>query len=163
MSTPHAVRPIKAGASETEAVDVEDMALVQLRCASGALGTLDISRMATGATNDAWFEVRGDKGALRFTLEEPNWLHVFDTRRRLSARGFTRVETVARYDGAFVPDWTQPVGISRTHAECQYQFLRSIWEGRAQLARRQRWLARASDHRCSLSLCCESERWEKHE
>ena len=100
----------------------------ELRCAGGALGTLDISRVATGATNDAWFEVRGDKGALRFTLEEPNWLHVFDTRTAAAVRGFTRVETVARFDGALMPDWSQPVGISRTHAECQYRFLRSIWD-----------------------------------
>ncbi len=128
MSTSYAARPVKTGASETAAVDVEDVALVQLRCASGALGTLDISRVATGATNDAWFEVRGDKGALRFTLEEPNWLYAFDTRSAAATRGFTRVETVARYDGALMPDWSQPVGISRTHAECQYRFLRSIWD-----------------------------------
>ena len=128
VSTPYAMRPVNAGSSETAVVDVEDVALVQLRCADGALGTLDISRVATGATNDAWFEVRGDKGALRFTLEEPNWLHVFDTRASAAIRGFTRVETVARYDGALMPDWSQPVGISRTHAECQYRFLRSIWD-----------------------------------
>jgi predicted dehydrogenase len=119
---------VRAGASETEPVDVEDQTFLQLRCGDGAHGTLEVSRMATGATNDVWFEVRGDKGALRFTLEEPNWLHVFDTRSAANVRGFTRVETVARYDGALMPDWSQPVGISRTHAECQYRFLRSIWE-----------------------------------
>ena len=27
-----------------------------------------------------------------------------------------------------MPDWSQPVGVSRTHAECQYRFLRSIWD-----------------------------------
>ncbi len=128
VSTPHPARPVRVGASETERVDVEDQAFLQVRCGDGALGTLEVSRMATGATNDVWFEVRGDKGALRFTLEEPNWLYAFDTRGAVSVRGFTRVETVARYDGALMPDWSQPVGISRTHAECQYRFLRSIWE-----------------------------------
>jgi predicted dehydrogenase len=83
--------------------------------------------MATGATNDVWFEVRGDKGALRFTLEEPNWLYVYDPRSSDATRGFTRVETVAKYDGALAPDWSQPVGVGRTHAECQYQFLRAVW------------------------------------
>ena len=83
--------------------------------------------MATGATNDVWFEVRGERGALRFTLEEPNWLYVYDTRSSDKTRGFTRVETVAKYEGALAPDWSQPVGISRTHAECQYQFLRAVW------------------------------------
>ena len=131
LSTPHAERPISKGSAQKENVDVEDMAFLQVRTASGALGTLEASRMATGATNDVWFEVRGEKGALRFTLEEPNWLYVYDTRSHDTTRGFTRVETVAKYEGALAPDWSQPVGVSRTHAECQYQFLRAIWEGRA--------------------------------
>ena len=105
------------------------MAFVQLRTASGAAGTLEVSRMATGATNDVWFEVRGQLGAIRFTLEEPNWLFVYDARANAATRGWTRVETVAKYDGAVMPDWSQPVGVSRTHAECQYRFLRSIWDG----------------------------------
>jgi predicted dehydrogenase len=131
LDTPFAERPRAKGAAETEPVDVEDIALLQTRLANGAVGTLEASRMATGATNDVWFEVRGDKGALRFTLEEPNWLQIYDTRAPERSRGFTRVETVARFDGALAPDWSQPVGISRTHSECQYQFLRAIWEDRA--------------------------------
>jgi predicted dehydrogenase len=127
LDTPHAERPIHKGSNETARVDVEDMAFLQVRTADGVLGTLEISRMATGATNDVWFEMRGEKGALRFTLEEPNWLYVYDTRDSDKTRGFTRVETVARYEGALAPDWSQPVGVSRTHAECQYQFLRAVW------------------------------------
>ena len=127
LDTPHTERPISKGSAQKENVDVEDMAFLQVRTASGALGTLEASRMATGATNDVWFEVRGEKGALSFTLEEPNWLYVYDTRAADKTRGFTRVETVAKFDGALAPDWSQPVGVSRTHAECQYQFLRAVW------------------------------------
>ena len=130
LDTPHVERPINKGSAERARVDVEDMAFLQVRTAGGALGTLEASRMATGATNDVWFEVRGEKGALRFTLEEPNWLYVYDTHSNDQTRGFTRVETVAKYAGALAPDWSQPVGVSRTHAECQYQFLRAVWEGR---------------------------------
>jgi predicted dehydrogenase len=129
LDTPHRERPRSAGSTELETVDVEDMAFLQLRTASGAAGTLEVSRMATGATNDVWFEVRGQLGAIRFTLEEPNWLFVYDSRANAATRGWTRVETVAKYDGAVMPDWSQPVGVSRTHAECQYRFLRSIWDG----------------------------------
>ncbi len=128
LDTPHRERPRAAGAAELETVDVEDMAFVQLRTGSGVMGTLEVSRMATGATNDVWFEVRGQLGAIRFTLEEPNWLFVYDARASAATRGWTRVETVAKYDGAVMPDWTQPVGVSRTHAECQYRFLKSIWD-----------------------------------
>lgn len=126
--TPHKQRPKAKGSSEMEEVDVEDMAFVQLRAAGGALGTWEMSRVATGATNDIWFEVRGDQGALRFTLEEPNWLYAYDMRS--AHKGFVRIETVGRYAGQLAPDWTAPVGVPRTHAECQYQFLKAIWEGR---------------------------------
>lgn len=128
--TPHKRRPKAKGSDEMDPVDVEDMAFVQLRTPSGALGTWEMSRAATGATNDIWFEVRGEAGALRFTLEEPNWLYVYDTRSASTLRGFTRVETVGRYDGQLAPDWTAPVGVPRAHAECQYQFLKAIWDGR---------------------------------
>jgi predicted dehydrogenase len=128
LDAPHKERPRSKGESETESVDVEDMAFLQMKIASGAIGTLEASRMATGATNDVWFEVRGDKGAIRFTLEEPNWLYVYDTRASDKTRGFVRVETVSKYDGALAPDWSQPVGVNRTHAECQYRFLRAIWD-----------------------------------
>jgi len=132
IDTPYRERPIDKGATERAPVDVEDMAFLQLRLADGALGTLESSRMATGATNDVWFEVRGERGAMRFTLEEPNWLYVYDTRSPDKTRGFVRVETVAKYDGALAPDWTQPVGIARTHTECQYRFLKSIWSNEPQ-------------------------------
>jgi predicted dehydrogenase len=130
LDTPHKQRPKAKGSSEMETVDVEDMAFAQLRLPGGALGTWEMSRVATGATNDIWFEVRGDKGALRFALEEPNWLYVYDQRGADASRGFTRVETVGRYSGQLAPDWTAPVGVPRAHAECQYQFLKAIWDGR---------------------------------
>jgi predicted dehydrogenase len=130
LDTPHKQRPKTKDSSEMEAVDVEDMAFAQLRLPSGALGTWEMSRVATGATNDIWFEVRGDAGALRFALEEPNWLYVYDQRGGEGARGFTRVETVGRYPGQLAPDWTAPVGVARAHAECQYQFLKAIWDER---------------------------------
>lgn len=130
LDTPHKQRPTAKGSSEFEAVDVEDMAFAQLRLPGGALGTWEMSRVATGATNDIWFEVRGDKGALRFMLEEPNWLYAYDQRGGEASRGFTRIETVGRYAGQLAPDWTAPVGLPRAHAECQYQFLKAIWEDR---------------------------------
>ena len=128
IDTPHKQRPVAKGSAVLETVDVEDMAFAQVRLAGGALGTWEMSRMATGATNDIWFEARGDKGALRFTLEEPNWLYVYDQRGAEGGRGFTRVETVQRYAGALAPDWTAPVGLTRSHAECQYRFLKAVLE-----------------------------------
>lgn len=127
-------RPIAAGATEKEPVDVDDIALLHLRMADGTLGLAEISRMGTGATNDLQIEVFGDQGALRFNLGDPSWLEVYDVREGTQPvggmRGFRRLETVQRYPGQRSPDWTMAPGFVRAHAECQYQFLRAIWDDR---------------------------------
>lgn len=125
-------RPIAAGSSEREAVTVDDLALLHLRMASGAVGTVDISRMGTGTTIDLQIEIYGDKGAIRFRADDPSWLEVYDVRdegKPLGGmRGFRKIETVQHYEDALAPDWTQPLGFDRTHTECQYRFLRAIWD-----------------------------------
>jgi predicted dehydrogenase len=107
---------------------------MHLRMAGGALGLVEISRMGTGATNDLQIEIFGDQGALRFNAADPSWLEVYDVRdpeKPLGGmRGFRKLEVVQRYEGQKAPDWTMPPGFVRTHAECQYQFLKAISEDR---------------------------------
>jgi predicted dehydrogenase len=123
-------RPLAAGAAEKGPVDVDDIALLHLRQASGVLGLVEISRMGTGATNDLQIEIFGEKGAIRFNSADPSWLEVYDARdpeQPLGGmRGFRKLETVQRHEGQKVPDWSMPPGFVRTHAECQYQFLKAI-------------------------------------
>lgn len=125
-------RPLAAGSSEKGRVDVDDLALLHLRLMNGALGTLEASRMGTGATNDLQIEISGDQGALRFKADEPSWLEVYDVRDAEQPlggmRGFRKLETGQRYDGSKAPDWTMTPSFIRTHAECQYAFLRAVSE-----------------------------------
>ncbi|MBL8134454.1 MAG: Gfo/Idh/MocA family oxidoreductase [Anaerolineae bacterium] len=127
-------RPVAQGSQEMGAVDVDDIALLHLRTADNTLGLVEISRMGTGATNDLVIEIFGERGALRFSAADPSWLEVYDVSDPASPlggmRGFRRVETVQRYDGAKVPDWTMAPDFVRTHAECQYQFLKALNDGR---------------------------------
>lgn len=126
-------RPM-AGTSGTGIVDVDDIALLHLRLASGALGLVEVSRMGTGLTNDLGFDIFGEKGAIRFNAVDPNWLEVYDVRDPEQPfggmRGFRKIETVNRYAGQKAPDWSMTPDFVRTHAECQYQFLRAIAEDR---------------------------------
>jgi predicted dehydrogenase len=127
-------RPAEPGASELREVDVDDIALLHLRTAGGVLGLVEVSRMGTGLTNDLQFEIFGESGALRFSAVDPGWLEVYDVRdaeKPLGGmRGFRKVETVQRYEGQKAPDWSMAPDFVRTHAECQYQFLRAVAEGR---------------------------------
>lgn len=125
-------RPVKAGAAENVAVDVDDIALLHARLVDGTLGLVEISRMGTGFTNEVVVELFGDKGAIRFNAAEPSWLEIYDTRDSDSPfggmRGFKKIEAVQRYTGAKSPDWSMAPGFNRSHAEGLYQFCRAIWD-----------------------------------
>ena len=127
-------RPAGAGAAARVAVDVDDIALLTLRTKEGVPGVVDASRMGTGLTNDIGFELFGELGAIRFNGLDPAWLEVYDVRDADKPaggmRGFRRVETVNRYAGQKAPDWSMAPDFVRTHAECQYQFLKAVTEDR---------------------------------
>lgn len=127
-------RPVKVGSPEKGLVDVDDFALINARLQSGVIGNIEVSRMGTGVNNECLFEIYGQLGAMRFHAENPGYLEIYDVRDAASPhgglRGFKRVETVGRYEGQKAPDVTMPTGFVRTHTECQYQFLKAIWEDR---------------------------------
>ena len=112
---------------------MDDIALMHLRMADNTLGLVEVSRMGTGATNDLQFEIFGDKGAMRFRSDDPSWLEVYDVRdsgQPLGGmRGFRKLEVVQRHKGQKSPDWSMPPGFVRSHAECQYRFLKAVAEG----------------------------------
>ncbi|MBI1880327.1 MAG: Gfo/Idh/MocA family oxidoreductase [Chloroflexi bacterium] len=123
-------RPLAAGSVQKGPVDVDDIALMHIRMKDNTLGLVEFSRMGTGATNDLQIEIFGEQGALRFNLEDPSWLQVYDVRDPESPlggmRGFKRLETVQHYTGQKAPDWTMTPTFTRAHAECQYCFLKAI-------------------------------------
>jgi predicted dehydrogenase len=127
-------RPIGGQGGQKGRVDVDDIALLHARMADNTLGLVEISRMGTGTTNDLIVEIYGERGAIRFDLNSPDWLEVYDVRdpeQPLGGmRGFRRLETVQRYEGQKVPDWTMTPSFARAHAECQYRFLKAIWDNR---------------------------------
>jgi len=127
-------RPVAAGASEKGPVDVDDLALLHVRMADGTLGLVEASRMGTGATNDLQLEIFGSQGAVRFNLAEPSYLEIYDVRDEANPiggmRGFKKIEAVQKYPGQKAPDGTMIPTFTRVHAECQYQFLKAIWEDR---------------------------------
>jgi levoglucosan dehydrogenase len=123
-------RPIAPGSKEKGPVDVDDIVLMQARMADNTLGSVEISRMGTGATNDLKIEIFGERGALRFSAEEPSWLEVFDVRDpdqpTGGLSGFRKVQTVGRFEGHKAPDWSMAPGFATTFVESQYKFLQAV-------------------------------------
>jgi predicted dehydrogenase len=123
-----AERPIAPGADEKGPVDVDDIVLMQAHMANGALGSIEISRMGTGITNEMTIEIFGDRGAIRFYSHDPGWLHVYDV--SAPRQGYQKLQTGGRFEDQVAPHWTMPPGFGETFAAGQYQLLRAIDEGR---------------------------------
>jgi predicted dehydrogenase len=123
-------RPVAPGSKEKGRVEVDDIVLMQVRMADNTLGSVEISRMGTGAANDMKIEIFGEKGALRFSSEDPSWLEVFDVRDSDQPTGgmsgFRKLQTVGRFEGHKVPDWSMAPGFATTFVESQYRFLKAV-------------------------------------
>ncbi len=123
------------GKGGTARVEVDDLALMQVELANGALGTIEATRLATGTNDELRFEIHGDKGALRFNLMDPNWLHAYDHREATGPyggeRGFKAIEAVQRYPKpAALPGPKNAVGWMRAHIACLHNFVTCVVEGR---------------------------------
>lgn len=128
-------RPVSPGASTKASVLVDDAATINVRMTSGAIGTIEVSRFATGANDDLRLEIHGSKGAIAFSLMDPNYLQFYDNTADSGpyggTRGFTKIETVQRYEApAVLPGPKCPVGWTRFHTQGIYHFVDNIVNGR---------------------------------
>ncbi len=101
----------------------------------GAHGTVRVGKLQVGTNDDLSFEIYGERGALRFSLMEPNWLEFYDAMKPEDAlggeRGFVRIECVGRYLNMSFPSPKAPVGWLRGHLASMYHFLSAVAEGNA--------------------------------
>ncbi|MHA7290870.1 Gfo/Idh/MocA family protein [Arthrobacter sp. MDT3-24] len=81
----------RPGVDGLEDVTVDDAAWATLSLASGAVASVDVSRVATGQKNSLKLEIYGDKGAIRFDLENLNELHFLDATAPAREQGFRRI------------------------------------------------------------------------
>jgi predicted dehydrogenase len=81
----------RLGTDGTEPVTVDDAVWASLTFGSGARGSLEVSRVATGRKNALSIELFGSTGALRFDLEELNELWFLDATEAIETRGFRRI------------------------------------------------------------------------
>ena len=90
IETVHRTRPSATG---PEAVTNDDQGQIMCRFASGAMGHLFISRVATGRKMGYAYEVFGTEGALRFDQEDQNALWLYRTSDPQGRQGFTKILT----------------------------------------------------------------------
>lgn len=90
--TVHRSRPVRTGANELAPVVVDDITNALLTFESGAHGSIEANWVASGRTMELSFEITGTKGAVAFTQERMNELHVWSS-GVAGREGFTRIES----------------------------------------------------------------------
>ncbi len=88
IETVHATRP---GPHGPVRVDNDDQAQIDARFASGAMGHLFVSRVATGRKMGYAYEINGTKGSIRFDQEDQNSIWLYRAEGPERTRGFTRI------------------------------------------------------------------------
>jgi predicted dehydrogenase len=90
VETVHATRP---GSDGPVAVDNDDHGQMMVRFASGAMGHLYFSRIATGRKMGYAYEIHGTKGSIRFDQEDQNAVWLYRAEGPEATRGFTKILT----------------------------------------------------------------------
>ncbi len=104
------------------------------RTREGACGTITVGKLQPGTNDDLSFEIWGEKGALRFSLMEPNWLYFYDNTAPDAPiggmRGYTRLECIGRYPDLIFPSVKAPAGWLYGHLGSMHAFLSAAAEGK---------------------------------
>lgn len=131
QKTLHRLRPSMEDPGVMAEQTTDDMTQMLVTLHNGAFGSMECSKIATGMQDELRFELHGTKGALRFNLMEPNWLHWFDAADPElplgGTSGFRRIHCVQRYDppGGF-PTPKASIGWLRGHLHCLYTFIHAV-------------------------------------
>ena len=116
-------------------VDAEDCVTIIARMKSGAMGTLEASKIATGTEDELRLEIHGSRGAIRFDALDAHHLGAFDATAPDApvggTRGWTQIATGQRYPkpASGFPSPKATIGWTRGHVDCLAHFLDSVARG----------------------------------
>lgn len=129
-------RPSADDPTQKVAVDAEDAVVLLAQMQSGALGTIEATKIATGTEDELRLEIHGSRGAIRFNGMDAHHLEVYDAtqpdRPLGGLRGWNRVDTGQRYPSpaATFPSPKASIGWIRSHVACLENFLEAVAAGR---------------------------------
>jgi len=108
----------------------EDAFFAVVKMKNGAEGIIEASKIAQGANNDYFVEIYCEKGALKFDIENPDWLLCYDANDKPGPyggdRGFKRIECFNRYPMRYFPSPRHSPGWLGGHVHSIYSFLCAV-------------------------------------
>jgi predicted dehydrogenase len=129
-------RPAAGDPTRMVPVDAEDCVMILTKMASGALGVVEGTKLATGTEDEVRVEIHGSKGAIRFNGMDPHHLEAFDAtapdKPIGGLRGWTRIDTGQRYPepASAFPSPKNTIGWLRAHVACLANFLYDVAAGK---------------------------------
>ena len=122
-----------SGSGGTGAVTVDDAALFLAQFQSGALGSFEATRFASGRKNAIRLEVNGSDGSLAFDFESMNELQFHDHTEDTETAGFRRI-LVTEPTHPYAQAWWPPghgLGYEHTFIHEVVDLVSAIGEGRS--------------------------------
>ncbi|MBO0997540.1 Gfo/Idh/MocA family oxidoreductase [Bacillus sp. SD075] len=112
-------------------VNVDDASLVLARFENGALGTFEATKFAGGNMNGNRFEINGEKGSVRWDLENMNNLEVYFTDDEPGLRGFRTINCTEEYHPYADAYWpvAHIIGYEHTFINLMFEFMIGIVTG----------------------------------
>ena len=132
----YAERPSAVDPAQRVPVDAEDCVMLVARMRSGAIGTIEATKIATGTEDEIRLELHGSRGAIRFHGMDPHHLEFHDATAADQPlgglRGWNRIDCGQRYPqpAAGFPSPKAAIGWLRGHVACLAAFLQAVAEGR---------------------------------
>ena len=132
MYTLYDRRPTADGGEERALSEDHVQALLQME--NGAIGSVEASKIATGANDELTLELRGTKGALLWNSMDASYLYYYDQTLPDAVcggtKGFTRIECVQRYPAPGGKlQAKNAVGWDRGHTHSYFMFLDAVNRG----------------------------------
>ncbi|WP_089968716.1 Gfo/Idh/MocA family protein [Lihuaxuella thermophila] len=112
-------------------VDVDDCSAFLARFENGAVGVFEATRFAAGNRNGNRFEINGEKGSIRWDLENMNNLQVYLTDDEPGLQGFRTINCTEEhhpYAGAYWPAG-HIIGYEHTFINLMKEFMEGIVNG----------------------------------
>jgi predicted dehydrogenase len=126
-------RPVKKGDSHLEKVDVDDWMACSLEMKSGAVGQLEVTRVAAGAGEETTLEIFGSKGAVSFQMSQPDSVRWFELSQGQWKQGALHLSPPVNerpLETIFPsPKFSQGM-MTNVHLASAYDFLQCVAEGK---------------------------------
>jgi predicted dehydrogenase len=125
-------RPLPDNPRKTGRVTVDDASTALVRFKSGAIGTIEASRLAAGRKNYNRFEINGSLGSIAFDLERMNELEVYFEKDQPLVRGFRRILVTDPGHPFFKAWWPAGhiIGYEHTFVHTVYDLLEAMADGK---------------------------------